>query len=217
MFENIWKNKLSLAIALLGLFTFSFSGFAREHDFGHERHFHFRDGRWWWPGWFGLDLAVSALAVGTVISTLPYGYTTVMVGDVPYYYYDDIYYRPSPAGYVVVDHPATVVKDIPAGYQPTVVNGVTYYMNNGLYYLYTPYGYQVIQPPPEGVQIPLVAADKTAVTGAGEETFTVNIPNARGGYTSVIMRRSGKGFVGRQGEFYPEFPTEEQLKALYGG
>jgi hypothetical protein len=46
--------------------------------------------------------------------------------------------------------------------------------------------------------------------------FTVNVPNDRGGYNAVIIKRSGNGFVGPQGEYYPEFPKVFQLKLMYG-
>jgi hypothetical protein len=48
------------------------------------------------------------------------------------------------------------------------------------------------------------------------DEFTVNIPNGHGGYTAVLIKRSGNGFTGPQGEFYPEFPTVSQLKIIYG-
>ena len=49
-----------------------------------------------------------------------------------------------------------------------------------------------------------------------DNEITINIPNAAGGYTSVLMKRSGKGFVGPQGEYYPEFPRVSVLKVIYG-
>jgi hypothetical protein len=48
------------------------------------------------------------------------------------------------------------------------------------------------------------------------ESSTINIPNSRGGYTSITLRRSGNGFVGPQGEYYPDFPSVEQLRTMYG-
>lgn len=48
------------------------------------------------------------------------------------------------------------------------------------------------------------------------EQFTVNIPNKDGSYTAVVIRKSGNGFVGPQGEFYPEFPKVFQLEIMYG-
>ncbi len=49
-----------------------------------------------------------------------------------------------------------------------------------------------------------------------QNEFTVNIPNNHGGYTAVVIKRSGNGFTGPQGEFYPEFPKVSQLKIMYG-
>jgi hypothetical protein len=49
-----------------------------------------------------------------------------------------------------------------------------------------------------------------------QNEFTVNIPNDHGGYTAVVIKRSGNGFVGPQGEYYPEFPKVFQLKLMYG-
>lgn len=51
---------------------------------------------------------------------------------------------------------------------------------------------------------------------AGAEVIVVNIPNVNGSYTQVTLRRSGGGYVGPQGEFYPANPTVEQLRVLYG-
>ena len=49
-----------------------------------------------------------------------------------------------------------------------------------------------------------------------QNEFTVNIPNKLGGYTSVVIRRKGDGFIGPQGEYYPEFPKVFQLEIMYG-
>jgi hypothetical protein len=46
--------------------------------------------------------------------------------------------------------------------------------------------------------------------------FTVNVPNRRGGYTPVVIKKSGSGWIGPQGEFYPQFPKVSTLKAIYG-
>ncbi len=129
----------------------------------------------------------------------PYGY--------PYYYpyYADPYY-PS---YVVVTN---------SNYQPVVVNGVTYYVNNGVYYIYTQYGYQAVATP-VGSTAPVVQATPVTVSPVSTDTdnsITVNIPNDKGGYTAVVLKRSGNGFMGPQGEFYAEFPKVSQLQIMYG-
>jgi hypothetical protein len=124
-------------------------------------------------------------------------------------YYADPYYYP---GYAVVSSPT---------YQPVVVNGATYYENNGAYYIYTQYGYQAVATP-VGVTAPIVQTG-TVVAGSPvssitdtDDSFTVNIPNEKGGYSPVLLKRSGKGFIGPQGEFYAEFPKVSQLKLMYG-
>jgi hypothetical protein len=79
-----------------------------------------------------------------------------------------------------------------------------YYYSNGYYYNYTPQGYVVVNPP------------QVTVTEASDDVITVNIPNGRGGYSAVVIKRSGKGFVGPQGEFYSGFPKVSQLRIMYG-
>ncbi len=51
---------------------------------------------------------------------------------------------------------------------------------------------------------------------AQQNEFTVNIPNDHGGFTAVVIKRSGNGFIGPQGEYYPEFPKVFQLRIMYG-
>ncbi len=74
-----------------------------------------------------------------------------------------------------------------------------------------PYPYPYFQPVPV-----VVAQPVPVVVPAATDTLSVNIPNDNGGYTVVILKRSGNGFVGPQGEFYPGFPRISQLKAMYG-
>jgi hypothetical protein len=220
MFKDILKNKLWITVLLLGIFIFSyFSAFAWEHYGGR---YHFRDGRWYGVDRFGVEVAIATLEVGAIVTGLPVGYTTVVVGGVPYYYYDNIYYRPAPDGYVVVERPVTVVKESPQGFQPVVINGTTYYVNNGIYYIYTSYGYQVVQTPMSSVSVNTVSENKALSVGVKVsvprdkgEPFVINVPNKHGGFTPVKLIKHGKGYVGPQGEYY-EHPTVDQLKALYG-
>ena len=125
----------------------------------------------------------------------------------PYYpYYADPYYYAQP-GYVVVSS---------SGYQPVVVNGVTYYVNNGVYYIYTQYGYQAVVTPIGTTASVVQTAPVTAIPVDTDNSFTINIPNNKGGYTTVLLKKSGKGFIGPQGEFYSEFPKVSQLQLMYG-
>jgi hypothetical protein len=76
-----------------------------------------------------------------------------------------------------------------------------------------------IQKPVYEEPAPVVVAQPGPVgpttTYAGD-TVTVNVPNSSGGYTAVVLKRSGNGFVGPQGEYYDQVPTTEQLQAMYG-
>jgi hypothetical protein len=89
-----------------------------------------------------------------------------------------------------------------------------YYYYDGLYYDYTPRGYVVVTPPVTTTVVP--APQAVTVTQASDDVITLNIPNDKGGYTAVTLKRSAKGFIGPQGEFYPDFPRISQLKLMYG-
>jgi hypothetical protein len=137
--------------------------------------------------------------------------------------------------YVVVPAPVgAVVTTIPSGYQPVIIDGVPYYTINGVTYMFTSYGYQVVPPPkPLVIQtttagqgappVPVSVQPSPAIQAVGvpaasasaDESFTVNIPNSKGGHTPVTLKRSGNGFIGPQGEYYPEFPRIDQLKVMY--
>ncbi len=148
---------------------------------------------------------------GLHIHYLPAGYLTIWVGGTRYYYYDGLYYTYVGYGdYVLVTPPlGAYVRVIPSDFQPVIINGRTYYTDNGIYYILTRrHGYKV-------VAAPLVYAQPQAVVN-NQDSFSVNIPNNSGGYSSVVIRRSGNGFVGPQGEFYGQFPSVAQLKVMYG-
>jgi uncharacterized protein YcfJ len=50
-----------------------------------------------------------------------------------------------------------------------------------------------------------------------DERFSINVPKSQGsGYVVIVIKRSGNGFTGPQGEFYTEFPKVAQLQAMYG-
>jgi hypothetical protein len=49
-----------------------------------------------------------------------------------------------------------------------------------------------------------------------QDSIIVNLPNNDGTYTVVVLKRSGNGYVGPQGEFYTQLPSNDQLKIMYG-
>ena len=86
---------------------------------------------------------------------------------------------------------------------PKVYYAPSYYVRPA--YVAAPYEPVVYQSVPTAVA--------TATTNG---YFTINVPNNRGGYTSVDLKRIETGFLGPQGEFYAEFPRVSQLQAIYG-
>jgi len=104
----------------------------------------------------------------------------------------------------------------PADYQPVVINGTTYYVNNGNYYLYNGYGYQSVPSPVVDVQPPPTVIGPSEPVPGDTDSMTINIPNKRGGYISVTLKKSGNGYIGPQGEFYQGFPKVSDLEVIYG-
>ena len=146
--------------------------------------------RWYNDGWWWFGAGMTALALGSIVPYLPPYYSTVCYGGVPYYYYNGAYFSPCSYGYTVVQAPAAA---------PVVIQQP----------------YAVAQPV---VSAPIESANvvQTAPQGTQGEPFTVNVPNYKGGWTSVTLTRSGTGFIGPQGEYYQEFPKIKQLKEMYG-
>jgi hypothetical protein len=137
------------------------------------------------------------------------------------YRYPEYYYQPVSYTYVGASAPVgSVLYALPAGSRLLGINGVNYYEYNGTYYLPVAGGYQVVQPPVVVQQAAVVTVPASApvamVPEVMQNEFSVNVPNAHGGYTTVTVKRSGNGFVGPQGEFYSEFPKITQLQVMYG-
>jgi hypothetical protein len=115
---------------------------------------------------------------------------------------------------------------------PTVViEGAPYYYYSGIYYTLDGDGLVAVTPPPanpavaptpsvpsEAATAPANTPPKVESTPAQQsgETVIVNMPNTKGGYTPVKLVKTDKGYLGPQGEFYPDHPTVDELKVLYG-
>jgi len=128
--------------------------------------------------------------MGAVVPALPPGYTVVYMGGMPYYYYGNAYYAAAPSGYVVTAPPALAA---PIAAAPSVA--------------------PVQQQAP--VPAPIAQQPAVAVASAPSDAVETYIPNGNGSFTVVTLRKTDKGFLGPQGEFYADHPTEEQLKARY--
>lgn len=127
-----------------------------------------------------------------------------------YYYRDGRWYKPSWFGFgiaVAALAIGTLIDYLPPEHTTIIVQGTPYYYGDNHYYMQAPNGgYMVVSPPALPPQPPVQA----------QEAVTINIPNSRGVYTPVVLRRAGYGFVGPQGEYYANSPTVDQLRALYG-
>ena len=121
----------------------------------------------------------------------------------------------------------TVVATLPPHYQTIYVSGAPYpyYYYDGAYF--TPYragGYVVVPSPASttvvttapAVITPAAAPSVTQPSAAEGETVVINIPNTKGGYTPITLKKYKTGYVGPQGEYYEGHPTVDQLKVLYG-
>jgi len=122
--KNIWLILiLSLIFVLPSTNAFARGRESRSHRevvvVGHQR-YHYRDGRFYRPGWFGFEFAIFAPPVGAIVTFLPVGHRTIIVAGTPYYYYDNVYYRTCPSGYVVVPEPVINPNVMPSGQTVTI-------------------------------------------------------------------------------------------------
>ncbi len=123
----------------------------REHiQFRGER-YDYHEGRFYRPGLFGFILDLVLPPRGIVVTYLPVGYRTIIIGRATYYEYENVYYQPCPGGYTVVQPPAEV--------NQYVTSPVVYAPNVG-----TPYA----QPQSSGgtvvVNVPSVSRGSVAIT-----------------------------------------------------
>jgi hypothetical protein len=111
---------------------------------------------------------------------------TVVMAGVPYYYYSGVYYIPD-GDYLVATVPPTVAKTVVAPAQSLTTDTVS-----------------------------ATTKKSDKLNDEMGDTVVVNVPNEHGGYTGVKLVRSDKGYIGPQGEYYPNHPTVNELKVLYG-
>ena len=165
--------------------------------------------------------------VGAVVTTVPDGCQQVVVDGTLYCLINGVTYMRTAYGYQVVPMPSVLMPQAYSTYAPaptTVINvpGPSAppppppVMNVSMP---TPTPMPMPSQAPSYAPAPVATVANTpAAEGAGmsNDAFTINIPNSKGTYSPVMLRRSGNGFIGPQGEFYTEFPRVEQLKLMYG-
>ncbi|MFA6599913.1 MAG: DUF6515 family protein [Candidatus Omnitrophota bacterium] len=151
--------------------------------------------------------AVVTPPMGAVVPALPPGYTMVVANGTPYYYYGYTYYAPAPGGYAVVGPPAVTAFPAPIP-TTTVVAPVT----------------QTVMAAAPVMQQPVAVASTAPIRPAlypskeeelNRDVYEIYIPNGNGSFTQVTLRKTEKGFLGPQGEFYEDHPTIDQLRERY--
>ena len=204
MFKKILSVVVILTCLLQPSLVFAYEGHG-GHGGGHDGH----GGRGW-----GGSSALGIVAVSIAGASLLYS--------------AGMFYRSTPAGYVVVPAPmGAVVPALPPGYTVVYMGGTPYYYYGNAYYTVAPNGYVVTAPPavaaapvavaPSVAPVSAPAAQQSVPSTTNEPSDAVEtyIPNGNGSFTVVTLRKTEKGFLGPQGEFYADHPTEDQLKARY--
>jgi len=144
-------------------------GFGGRHE-GMERHeFHepYHTEHWTFDDRFHHDHFYPAL--GYAIAALPDGNIGIGFGPDRFFYQAGVWYRPSGAGYVVVQPPVGIVAPmLPPAYATVNVAGIPYYYANGTYYVATAGGYAVAPPPAN----PTALAPQAAATPPQPATWS---------------------------------------------
>lgn len=148
------------------------------------------------------------------IPRLPDGAHRFMIDDIVYWVHAGIFYMLNGDNYVIVDAP--VIHALPPYHRVVVINNKVYYVVNSVYYRPAPGGYVVVEKPAEVVTIQTASAQTTAAT-TPSKTLKLYVPRLDGsGFKLVLLTRLESGYLGPQGEFYPQMPTISHLSQIYG-
>lgn len=110
--------------------------------------------------------------------------------------------------------------DLPRGATFVWINGDKYYTYRGTYYRRSDCGtyYTVVDDPHS---VPVAAKQEIGhyyqdtVYESNQKEFVVHIRDRDGKLVTVRLTKEEDGYVGPQGEFYPEFPKVAQLREMY--
>ncbi|HPS20492.1 MAG TPA: hypothetical protein PKY78_05850 [Candidatus Omnitrophota bacterium] len=164
---------------------------------------------------------VVSAPVGAVVTAIPVGCQPVIVNGMTYYTVNEVTYVQTTGGYKVVPAPEVVIVDkaqlraqaaaeVKAEAQAQVAAQTAAQAQAVAPAVTTAATTTTVASAVNTVQTQKAASDTSV-----QSSFTVNVPNSKGSYTAVEIKKSGKGYVGPQGEYYAEFPSVEQLKAMY--
>lgn len=136
---------------------------------------------------------------GYVVPRLPRGYRRIWHSRKPFYYYRGVFYRPGPAGFIVVGPPlGAIVVTLPIGYRRIWVDDLIYYTYGGVIYRRVPSGYAVVEAPPAVVieeEAPAIVQPYEPATG--KVSVTASILNVRSGpsITYPVIYQIHKGYI----------------------
>ncbi|MEX2964075.1 DUF6515 family protein [Microbulbifer sp. TYP-18] len=167
-----------IALLALGAFAFAPPADARSpgHDrHGHRYHSHHHHRPYHYPYRYPYRYhGGPRVSIGFTFPVLPQGFVSLRVGGHPYYYGGGFFYRPSPAGFVVVSAPlgASVVT-LPASAVPVTVGGAVFYQYADAFYQWRPAtGTYIVVPPPPGHVVTAAAAPAAAAPGTPGSPYT---------------------------------------------
>jgi len=124
-----------------------------------------------------------------------------------------VFHRRHFSGYIIINFPIGLHVDIlPHGHRRLLFERKTYYHFNNTYYSKVDDGYIVVENPRYRMVFPPI--DATIYESNGE--YLVNLANSNGTYTAITIKKFGTGYIGPQGEYYPDFPSVDQLSTMYG-
>jgi len=165
----------------------------------------------WWPNNPPSRKPVT-IKPGHHVPNMPRGAISFALGGANFFYHTGIFYRWSRDRYIVVSAPVgATVPVLPAGCTPMIIGDETYYQLRESYFRRVPGGYRVSTKPSTTIVVtPPPEAPK-------EHSVTIWVQNDNGSSTPVLLTASSDGhWVGPKGEYYSTFPTEIQLKPVYG-
>ena len=175
----------------------------------------------WYGGWGGWNDGIiyptplyAPPVAGTITMAIPAGCQPVVVDGVTYYTLNGVTYRQTTYGYYQVVPALPVLAETsqaPASSTPRTAVSASVPSAPSSPAISAP-----AQKPAAGNPVMKASGSGVVVQATEDDAVTLNIPSAKGGYVAVILKKSGNGFIGPQGEFYPEFPKIELLKVMYG-
>jgi hypothetical protein len=211
----IWLCLVTL-LSASGVFAWGGRHAAYDHgsrSFRGNSGFYF--GSYAYHGWidqpyYSIDFSIVDPPIGSVFGYIPNGSSLIVVDGIGYYYYRGYYLRPCPAGYIVVSPPE--VSPPPVQTPPASAQAYS-----------TPSRGQseMSKPAQESGAITSSKTELDSKESSGNaiaigKAVTINIPNSKGGFTAVRLVKYKDGYIGPQDELYPNHPTVDQLRVLYG-